>query len=149
MGEFKAQDIFGNEITENIFMDYDLTLVNIFTTWCSPCVAEIPHLAEIDSEMEGKGVNVVGIVMDVNDKGSINEEKLAKANAIAKKTGAEFEFIIPDDALRKSRLKGISAYPETFFVDSKGNIIGDAYVGARSKEEWIKIIEKELKSIKE
>lgn len=149
MGEFNAQDILGNEITKDIFADFDLTLVNVFTTWCGPCVAEIPHLAEIDKEMAERGVNVVGIVMDINEKGSINEEKLAKAKAIAEKTGAEYEFIIPDDALRKGRLKGIGAYPETFFVDSKGNIIGDVYVGSRSKEEWISIIEKELSFIKE
>ena len=46
------------------------------------------------------------------------------------------------------RLNGIQAMPETFFVDSNGNIVGDTYSGAKSAKEWKQVIEKELEKIK-
>ena len=58
------------DYTEKVFSDYDLTLVNIFTTWCSPCVNEIPELEKLYEEMKEKGVGVVGVVLDtVGDDG--------------------------------------------------------------------------------
>ena len=38
--------------------------------------------------------------------------------------------------------------PETFFVDKNGNIVGETYSGAKSKEEWKQVIEKELANLK-
>ena len=38
--------------------------------------------------------------------------------------------------------------PETFFVDKNGKIVGNTYSGAKSAEEWKKVIKKELKNIK-
>ena len=44
VGEFSMQDIQGETYTQDMFADYDLTMVNVFTTWCTPCVNEIPDL---------------------------------------------------------------------------------------------------------
>lgn len=46
------------------------------------------------------------------------------------------------------RLKGIDGYPESFFVDKNGNIVGETYMGAHSFEEWKEIAEKELANLK-
>lgn len=144
IGDFEAESLSHGTITPEIFSDYDLTMVNVFATWCSPCLHEIPFLAEIDKEMAEQSVNVIGIVMDVNERGSINEKTKQKALAIAEKSGAEYEILIPDSILLEGHLHGITAIPETFFVDKNGNIVGNYYVGARSKKEWVKIIETEL-----
>ena len=47
VGAFETTDIDGNAYTEKVFSDYDLTLVNCFTTWCSPCVNEMPDLDKL------------------------------------------------------------------------------------------------------
>ncbi len=47
VGTFETTDIDGNTYTEKVFSDYDLTLVNAFTTWCSPCVNELPELEKL------------------------------------------------------------------------------------------------------
>ena len=62
LGIFSVQDIEGNNYTQDMFADYDLTMVNVFTTWCSPCVNEIPDLEKLKNEMSDLGVNVIGIV---------------------------------------------------------------------------------------
>lgn len=55
---------------------------------------------------------------------------------------------MPDKTNFNGRLNGIQAMPETFFVDSNGNIVGDTYSGAKSAKEWKQVIEKELEKIK-
>lgn len=147
LGDFKAEDVDGNEVTKDIFSDYDLTLVNVFTTWCSPCLKEIPYLDAIDKEFADKNVNVVGIVLDVNEDGEIDQSKLDKLNQIIKSTKAEYDIILPDDVLRSNRLKSIDSVPETFFVDKDGKIVGETYLGAHTKDEWSKIIENELANL--
>lgn len=148
LGDFKAQDLKGNEVTKDIFSNYDLTLVNLFTTWCSPCIEEIPYLNQVDKELADKAVNVIGIVLDVNEDGKIDDKKLDKLNEIIKSTKAEYDIILPDKVLREGRLKNVDSVPESFFVDKSGNIVGETYVGSHSKDEWIKIVNDELNKIK-
>lgn len=148
LGDFKAQDVNGNEVTKDIFSNYDLTLVNLFTTWCSPCIKEIPELDAVDKEMADKKVNVIGIVLDVNEDGKIDKDKLDKLNKIIESTKADYTMVIPDDVLRAGRLKGVNSVPESFFVDKDGNIVGKTYLGSHTKEEWIKIVEDELAKLK-
>lgn len=146
IGEFSMQDITGESYTQEMFADYDLTMVNIFATWCSPCVGEIPDLQKLWEEMESKGVNVVGIVLDAVDiDGNPNEETIETAKVLADYTGAEYPFLIPDEGYLNGRLSDVSAVPETFFVDSEGKIVGETYTGSRSLEEWKQIVETELK----
>ena len=52
LGEFSLEDINGEVYTQEMFAEYDLTMVNVFATWCSPCVKEIPDLEKLHQEME-------------------------------------------------------------------------------------------------
>ncbi len=148
VGKFETKGIDGKDYTEKVFSDYDLTLVNIFTTWCSPCVNEIPELEKLYEEMKEKGVGVVGVVLDtVGDDGKQDEETVKKAGVLQDKTKASYPFLIPDSTMMNGRLNGISAFPETFFVDKEGNIVGETYTGSHTLDEWKEIVEKELKNV--
>lgn len=154
VGEFETTDVNGEEITQDIFQDYDLTLVNIFATWCGPCVNEIPELEQIYQDLgEGYNLNVIGIVMDtVNEKfeqTKATEDAVETAKLLAEKTGATYPFVIPDSTALNGRLKDVEAFPETFFVDSEGNIVGDVYVGARDYDQWADIIIAEMNRLKD
>lgn len=148
IGDFSIQDIEGNTYTQEMFADYNITMVNIFTTWCSPCINEIPDLEKLRNEMSDQGVNIVGIVLDgIDADGSANEEVKEKAKLLAEKTGASYPFLIPDSGYLNGRLIGIEAVPETFFVDKEGNMIGETYSGSRSFEDWKNIVETELNGV--
>ena len=148
LSNLQTVDIDGKEFSGKDFSDYDLTMVNVFATWCSPCVQEIPDLAEIQKEMKDKGVNIVGVVTDTVDQTGENQEALEKAKLIRERSKAEYPFLIPDKSNFNGRLSGIQAFPETFFVDKKGQIVGETYSGSRNKKAWIEIIEKELAKVK-
>ena len=148
VGKFETKGVDGKDYTEKVFSDYDLTLVNIFTTWCSPCVNEIPELEKLYEEMKDKGVGVVGVVLDtVGDDGKQDDATVKKAGVLQEKTKASYPFLIPDSTMMNGRLNGISAFPETFFVDKEGNIVGETYSGSHSLDEWKKIVEKELANV--
>ena len=148
VGKFETKGIDGKDYTEKVFSDYDLTLVNVFTTWCSPCVNEIPELEKLYEEMKEKGVGVVGVVLDtVGDDGKQDEETVKKAGVLQDKTKASYPFLTPDSTMMNGRLNGISAFPETFFVDKEGNIVGETYTGSHTLDEWKEIVEKELKNV--
>ena len=149
LSNLQTKDIDGKEFSGKDFSDYDLTMVNVFATWCSPCVQEIPDLAEIQKEMKDKGVNIVGVVTDTVDQTGENQEALEKAKLIRERSKAEYPFLIPDQSNFNGRLSGIQAFPETFFVDKKGQIVGETYSGSRNKKAWTAIIEKELAKVKQ
>ena len=49
--------------------------------------------------------------------------------------------------MMNGRLNGINAFPETFFVDKDGNIVGETYSGSHDLKEWKEIVEKELANV--
>ena len=143
-----TKDIHGKEFSSKDFANYDLTMVNVFATWCTACIQEIPDLVEVQKEMQAKGVNIIGIVTDTVDDTGENREALEKAKLIQEKTKANYSFLMPDKTNFNGRLNGIQALPETFFVDKKGKIVGETYSGSRNKKDWTAIIEKELSALK-
>lgn len=146
VGNFVTQDVFGQEYTQDVFAQYDLTLVNAFATWCSPCVNEMPELEQLRQVFEQNGVKlgVVAMVMDSKTQSGVDENAVELAKVLYERSGAQFPFLIPDDGALNGRLTGIQAYPESFFVDSKGNIVSDPYVGANNLEGWTQVVDQEF-----
>ncbi len=149
VGPFTTKDVLGNAYTEELFKEYDLTLVNVFATWCSPCVEEMPELEQLRQEYAKKNIKlgIVAVVLDTKTTLGIDEGAVERAQALMERSGAQFPFLIPDDGNMNDRLTGIESVPETFFVDQDGNIVSEPYVGARSQEEWSKIVDQELENL--
>ena len=55
-----------------------------------------------------------------------------------------YPFLIPDEGYLGGILLGIQAVPTTFFVDQEGKILGKAYQGSLSLEDWKSIVETKL-----
>ena len=135
-------------LTMDVFKDYDLTLVNLFTTWCTPCVQEIPELNILDQQMADKKVNVIGVCLDAVDPyGNPISENIATALELKSRTGAEYTFYQPDLDLFGGRMMQVTAVPETFFVDGEGNVVGKTWMGARNLAGWTKVVEDTLAAL--
>ena len=149
VGTFETTDIDGNTYTEKVFSDYDLTLVNAFTTWCSPCVNEMPELEELYQEMKNQGVGVVGMVLDsVSEDGTPDDSIVQKAQLLKEKTGVTYPLLIPDKGFLNGRISGLQSFPESFFVDKDGNIVGDPIMGSNTFDGWKEAVEKQLAALK-
>ncbi len=147
LSDFSAADISGAAIDESILSDYDLTMVNVWATFCSPCIREMPDLGELAEEYKEKGVQIVGLVSDVlNSDRTINQEQVSTAQEIIHKTKAEYIHILPSNDLF-GLLSQISSVPTTFFVDKEGKQVGSAYLGSKSKSDWQAIIDRTLAEV--
>ena len=142
---FTAQDLEGNPVTEEIFADYDLTVINLWATYCGPCLSEMPDLGELSREYQDKGVQIIGICTDTVDyDGNIAADQVELARQIAADTGADYLHLVPAGDLALQLLPQVQVVPTTVFVDKDGKQLGGAVAGAKVKEGWAEYIEKYL-----
>jgi thiol-disulfide isomerase/thioredoxin len=59
----------------------NVVVLNLWATWCAPCVKELPSLAELSESFEGRDVRVVTVNM--------GRESAAEARAFLDKHGAQ------------------------------------------------------------
>ena len=62
--EFSLQDS-DRKVNLNQFRGQVLVL-NFWATWCPPCVAELPSLMNMQDRLQGRGVVVLGVSIDVD-----------------------------------------------------------------------------------
>lgn len=139
-GEFQTKTLDGEDVDQELFGKSDLTMVNIWGTFCGPCIREMPDLGELSREYADKGFQMVGIISDVSQP----EDETALE--IVESTKADYtHLVIPKDANMQYRiLKNAQVVPTTIFLDKNGNQIGDTYPGAKSKKQWTAIIDEML-----
>lgn len=123
---FTSTDLEGNTVTDSIFAEKDLTVLNIWGTFCTPCVGEMPELGEWAKEMP-ENVQMVGLIIDINGEEDTEHKDLAVD--ITSKAGAEFTQIIVNQDFAPV-LKDVLGVPTTMFIDKDGNIVGDSILGA-------------------
>lgn len=142
--EFTLKDLEGNEIvSSDVFKENKLTMINIWATFCGPCIREMPDLQKIHEELKEQGVAVLGIIGDTPD-----EDNEIAAKKIIETKGVKFINVIPDEEIKSSLIESIAGYPTTLFVDSEGKIVGTVITGSRTKEEYTEIIIELIDSIK-
>lgn len=146
VGSFSTEDIFGNTYTDSLFAENELTLVNVFATWCGPCKEEIPDLNKLQAHYESKGIRlgVVAVVLDAVTATGTDGGAIQQAKALYTDNAITFPFLLPDSGNMNGRLTGIEAVPESFLVDSQGNIVSDPIVGAKSFDQWCETIDSYL-----
>ncbi|BDF05720.1 TlpA family protein disulfide reductase [[Clostridium] hylemonae] len=142
-GTFESETLEGEAVSDEIFSKADLTMVNIWGTFCGPCIREMPDLGELSREYADKGVQIVGLVSDV---GKAKDEK---AEEIVSTTKADYTHIIASQDLMTGILGSVNVVPTTIFVDKEGNQVGDVYSGARDKDEWAGIIDELLNGVQQ
>ena len=125
--EFTTNDIDGNEVTESIFANKDLTVVNIWGTFCGPCINEMPELGAWEKELPDN-VQIVGLIVDISS--TDNETQIAAAKQITEKADAGFVNLIGGNGAFNELMASIVGVPTTIFVDKSGNIVGEIIVGA-------------------
>nr|WP_294853514.1 TlpA disulfide reductase family protein [uncultured Oscillibacter sp.] len=147
LSSFAAWDLNGVPVDQRIFADDKLTLINIWATFCGPCLREMPDLGQLAADYADRGVQVVGIVVDIpQTSGAFSPDMVQTARDLVEQTGANYLHLLPSADLIAAKLSGVSSVPETIFVNDKGELVGQSYVGARSGEEWSKIIDSLLET---
>ena len=135
--QFESPTLDGTPVTNDIFSGKDITMIHIWGTFCTPCIEEMPSLAEWVKSLP-KNVQVLGVVCDVGSLDDSSEKEAAEQ--IIKECGVEFPNVIASGGIL-TYLTAVQFVPTTIFVDSTGTIVGEAIVGARL-EDYKKAVEK-------
>lgn len=123
--------------------------LNIWATWCSPCLMEMPHLNELAEEYKDK-IHIIGVHaegMTVTEEGELLpvEEKNTLAMQLRDEKGLTYPLLNPDITLfilMNNPQYGlqVSALPTTWFIDDQG-FIRDVVPGYKDKAGWQQAID--------
>lgn len=142
---FESTTVNGEAVTEKIFTGNKLTFVNLWGTFCAPCIYEMPYLEQLSKNYADKGVVVIGVLSDTYDyvKQENKQNMVQKAENIISQTGVTYENILPSASLNRVKLDYVTTYPTTYILDENGVLLGE-YVGSRSYDQWAAIVDRML-----
>ena len=90
---FETTDLDGNPVkSEDLFAGHKVTMINVWGTWCTHCIIELPDLEELSHELEGKGCQLVGLCDDAlgGDEAILNEAKqILEENGVTRGQGPD------------------------------------------------------------
>jgi cytochrome c biogenesis protein CcmG/thiol:disulfide interchange protein DsbE len=92
------------------FSDGKPRLLNVFASWCAPCVAEVPVLVD----MQRQGVEITGIAI---------HDRADDLRAFLGRNGNPYSRIGLDADSRAQIAFGSAGVPETFVVNGRGTIV--------------------------
>ena len=123
--EFKVQDS-EHTISLDQFKG-KVVVLNFWASWCPPCVEELPSLMRMQTELQNKGVVVVGISVD-SDAGDY--EKFLKDHKVNFITALDPGRRTPTEVVAVVSAKyGTYQFPETYVIDRDG-IVRRKLIGA-------------------
>lgn len=115
---------FFEPVTE--FEDGKVYVIEFWATWCGPCIASMPHLAELQNKYRGRGVQIV----------SVSDESLEEVQQLLEReneeVGKTFDEITsaytlttdPDGSVQRDymRAAGEQGIPTSFIVGKTGKV---------------------------
>jgi thiol-disulfide isomerase/thioredoxin len=114
-------------------------LVNMWATWCAPCIKEMPEIDKLNAEFKDKGFEAIGVTFideenpDKNVRDFLTEKKFTYKQVLAnEKTW--------DEMLGASKAPGI---PVNFVISKEGKFV-ETLIGGKSYEVFKAAIEKGL-----
>ena len=132
---FEGTDLDGNPVKmEDVFKEHEITMVNLWATWCHNCVDEMTGLGDMARSLAEKNVAVVGICTDADD-----EFELCKA--ILQEHNVDYLNLMPIEGLEEL-LDWKGSLPTSYFFDSEGRVLCKPFRGAPSTmDEYLEIID--------
>lgn len=114
---FRYDDVNGKSVSLQDLKG-NLVYVDVWATWCAPCLQEIPALKKLETDFHGKGITFVSLSID--EKADF--EKWKKMVVEKDLQGVQ---LFADDAWRSDfvRAYAIDAIPRFILIDTYGNII--------------------------
>lgn len=110
-------------------------LINLWTSWCPPCRAEMPALNRVYHEYGDEGFEILAI-------NSTWQDRREDAMAFAAELGLDFPVLLDTDG-QVSRIYQLRSLPTSFFIGKDG-VIREVVIGGPMSEALLRIRVEEL-----
>ena len=99
--------------------------IDVWATWCRPCIAQIPYLKKLEEEYKNKNITFVSISTDDDRRSSGSWEKAHDKwkNMVKQKNLTGTQLWSGKDNTRFSQEYMIRGIPRFILIDPKGNIV--------------------------
>lgn len=102
-------------------------MVNLFASWCTPCIVEAPALDQI----KARGVRIIGLAQ---------KDEPANTAKFLTRYGDPYAVILDDRQSLGTVEFGVTGIPETFVIDSSGVIVGKHTGPLETKEQIDRLV---------
>ncbi|MEY3338803.1 MAG: hypothetical protein RL245_1795 [Pseudomonadota bacterium] len=119
-----------------------VVVVNLWATWCVPCLREVPDLLKLEAEFAARGVTLIGVAVDDPSPGAVQVEQFRKkyfpAFLTYARTGPEMDELasVIDPAWNE-------VVPTTYILDRTGKPVVRIQ-GKKSLDEFRAAVQKVL-----
>ena len=120
---YSGKNIFLNDLLVN----NEFNLINIWASWCAPCKAEHPYLINLNDKFD---INLIGI----NYKDNLDNSKKFLSDL-----GNPYDEVLVDSDGIKSIELGAIGVPETYLINNEYNII-KKFIGPLDQDDYENII---------
>jgi peroxiredoxin len=111
--DFTLDTLGGSQITLSDLRG-KVVVVNLWTSWCPPCRAEMPAIENVYQANKEQGLEVLAV-------NSTYQDSEANAAAFVQEMGLTFPILLDRDGRVSNRYQ-LRALPTTYFIDRQGII---------------------------
>lgn len=113
--DFTIPDMAGNKVTLSTYKG-KWVFIDFWASWCSPCIAQVPHLKEINNEFKEKNFLLLAVSLDSKQEGwekAVKKHELNWLNVSNLKGWGE----------PVANLYGVRYLPSNVLIDPAGNVV--------------------------
>jgi len=126
----------GSSIRSDQFKD-KIIVLNLWATWCPPCVAEIPDLVALQNEY-ADSIQIIGV--------SVDQTSPDQLSRFVKRKNINYPIVFSSTQLME-QLGSVKHIPTTFFIDVHGNVT-DRFTGQINPSTFKKMLHFAIESSK-
>ncbi|MFZ4069360.1 MAG: TlpA family protein disulfide reductase [Caulobacterales bacterium] len=119
--------------------DQKLTVVNLWATWCAPCVREMPTLATLQTAFADQGVKVMALSVDRAEDRTFAAEELARLSGGVLKPYADPTYAVVYE------IGEVKGFPTTVIYNAAGKEVGRIHETDWSTPEARAVVEAALR----
>ena len=146
--EFELPDVHGQLVSsaDERFLG-KVVLVDLWATWCPPCISEIPTFIALQKEFGERGLVVVAIAFEGEDRPEARRRRLQEfiaehgINYLVLDGGVpeHFENALP-------AVRNVRGFPVEILIDRAGRVTADRN-GYGYKKRWARKLRREIESL--